>query len=723
MIFDAAKLYNLLPSVYRLRDQNAAPGVTRNATPEVLQELLEIIADQAAVLQDELEQMYDNEFVETAAPWVLPYLGDLLGIRGLDAVAGDLRYAPRAEVANTIAYRRRKGTAAMLEQLARDITGRPAAAVEFWERIAATQNVNNLRPGRPAWASIRDAGALEFIDTPFETVSRTVEVRRIEPGLGKWNIPNVGLFIWRLQDFRRTRSPLVTSSIDASYRRLHPLGMDASLCAHPDTENAITHLAEKQNVPVLLTRRLLTGKPLVKEEDKSHPSDLWYGPDRSVQLWQIKKKAWRPVDASDIVVCDLHDVPGKDNPATVRWGCDDPSTRENGKILLDPVLGRVIASGSDKLYASYYAPGVAHIGGGEYSREESFDRITGPVRFVTQMQTGDSNTADRFPNIAKALKAGPEGDVTIQVCDSGYYSEKLPKLTANGISVELRAEDGCSPVVALAKPWRVDGDVEGVVTLNGLLMIGENIVLGGDLRLARLRHCTLLPGLEVGKDGHLDDTVKRKIALKVLSPSASIEIEDSVVGPLHVGPDVRVRLRNCIVDAGGEDEWAIKGLHGGEGKYGGIWRIENCTIIGRTAMSMLELASNTIFMGTSMIVQRCQEGCVRFSWLPGRATTPHKYMCVPRTEKDRDGKKVTVDSRPEFISLRYGNAGFCQLRRSCPDAIRRGADDESEMGVFHDQFEPRREAYLRRRLTDYLRFGLEAGFFYEENTPKIIVNK
>jgi hypothetical protein len=43
---------------------------------------------------------------------VAPYIGDLLGYRtlyGLTEVVG----SPRAEVANTIAYRRRKGTAAM----------------------------------------------------------------------------------------------------------------------------------------------------------------------------------------------------------------------------------------------------------------------------------------------------------------------------------------------------------------------------------------------------------------------------------------------------------------------------------------------------------------------------------------------------------------------------------------------------------------------------------
>jgi hypothetical protein len=34
------------------------------------------------------------------------------------------------------------------------------------------------------------------------------------------------------------------------------------------------------------------------------------------------------------------------------------------------------------------------------------------------------------------------------------------------------------------------------------------------------------------------------------------------------------------------------------------------------------------------------------------------------------------------------------------------------MGAFHDLLEPQREAHLRARVEEYLRFGLEAGIFY-----------
>jgi hypothetical protein len=37
----------------------------------------------------------------------------------------------------------------------------------------------------------------------------------IEPARGKWNIPNVGLFLWRLGAYKLTRSPLVATAVPA----------------------------------------------------------------------------------------------------------------------------------------------------------------------------------------------------------------------------------------------------------------------------------------------------------------------------------------------------------------------------------------------------------------------------------------------------------------------------------------------------------------------------
>lgn len=190
MSFDVDRLYNLLPAIYRIRD--AEQG-------EPLKAWLSVIADQVVILEENLAQLYDDQFVETCASWVLPYIGDLIGVTGLQGV-GPETLSPRAEVAHTIGYRRRKGTAAMLEQLAHDVTGWPARAVEFFQLLATTQYLNHLRPENRSFLPVRDANRLEYLGGAFEHVikavdlTHTVDVRRIASGRGRYNIPNLGLW-------------------------------------------------------------------------------------------------------------------------------------------------------------------------------------------------------------------------------------------------------------------------------------------------------------------------------------------------------------------------------------------------------------------------------------------------------------------------------------------------------------------------------------------------
>ncbi len=164
--YSAEKLYELLPAVYRLKD--AGHGYP-------LRDLVEVIAEQATVLELDIVRLYENWFIETCDSWVVPYIGDLIGVRGTHPA----NYSRRAEVANTISYRRRKGTAAVLEQLARDGAGWPARVVEFFELLSTTQHLNHLRPHNLRTPDLRRADMLELLDGPFDTIAHTAEVRRI----------------------------------------------------------------------------------------------------------------------------------------------------------------------------------------------------------------------------------------------------------------------------------------------------------------------------------------------------------------------------------------------------------------------------------------------------------------------------------------------------------------------------------------------------------------
>jgi len=169
MSFDAQKLYELLPAIYRLRDAHQG---------EPLKQLLAVIAEQLGILETDLEQLYDDQFIETCNDWVVPYIGDLIGYRSLHGVVPKV-VSPRAEVAHTIAFRRRKGTATMLEQLARDVTGWPTRVVEYFQRLGWTQHMNHRRPEAQYAPNLRDWEKLERLKGPFDSISHTIDVRRI----------------------------------------------------------------------------------------------------------------------------------------------------------------------------------------------------------------------------------------------------------------------------------------------------------------------------------------------------------------------------------------------------------------------------------------------------------------------------------------------------------------------------------------------------------------
>src|SRR4028119_1236976 len=132
------RLYKLLPAIYQIRD--AVEG-------EPLRALLALIEQELLTIEGDITDLYENWFIETCAEWAVPYIGDLLDVEKLYADNSRVygQQERRAYVANTLAYRRRKGTTAMLEQLTQDVTGWRARAVEFARLVGTTQNLNHIR--------------------------------------------------------------------------------------------------------------------------------------------------------------------------------------------------------------------------------------------------------------------------------------------------------------------------------------------------------------------------------------------------------------------------------------------------------------------------------------------------------------------------------------------------------------------------------------------------
>jgi len=111
---------------------------------------------------------------------------------------------------------------------------------------------------------------------------------------------------------------------------------------------------------------------------------------------------------------------------------------------------------------------------------------------------------------------------------------------------------------------------------------------------------------------------------------------------------------------------------------------------------------------------------MRYCYVPAGCRTPRRHACQPDLvvqavqEKDPITRTTLITAErirvaPSFTEIRYGQPAYAQLSDACAAEIRRGADDESEMGVFHDLFQPQRASNLTVRLEEYTPAGMDAG--------------
>jgi hypothetical protein len=684
-------LFELLPAVHRIRDAALAEAAGLPRGPQ--EELLALFADEICAVEENLEQLYDDLFIETCADWVTPYIGDLIGYRTLHGVVPSVA-SPRAEVANTIALRRRKGTALVLEQLARDVTGWPARAVEFFELLATTQYMNHIRLHSLRCANLRDREALEWIGTAFETASRSVDLRLIESGRGRHNIPNVGVFLWRIGSYSRREAPAVR--VGAHRYRVSPLNHDVPLYNHPQAEDDITHQAEPFNVPVAMTRRHLSEHLARHYGKRSAPGQPIDNPTPSLELFV----GGVAIDRDRIDVCNLSD----DGAA---WAHVPPA----GRYAIDPELGRIAlppdAADPADVGVTWHEGASADLGGGEYERG---DTLPAPDPGAAIVRVPDDQ-----PTLAGALTT-VAGNGFVEITDSGRYDAPATIQVAAGAGVEIRAANGRRPTIVLSQPLDVSGGADSTFTVNGLLLTGEHIrvpaAAGNALSHMRIAHTTVVPGWALTEAGAPQQPAEP--ALEIELPDIELEFERSIVGALRLDEHASCRAIDTIVDATARDRSAFSGLDGDA--PGGRLTLESCTVIGKVHAAELALVSDSILAAqlaegdtwpAAVRAVRKQTGCIRFSFLPFDSIVPRRYRCQP------DSVEGARRIAPRFTSLRYGTPAYAQLRTRTADAIRRGAESESEMGAYHHLFGPQRETNLRIRLAEYLRVGLRAGIFYE----------
>jgi hypothetical protein len=713
-----SRLFELLPAYYRMRDNRIAqsqallsqaelaqlqntlatiavrpltPGeqqqldqLRAKAARGPLQSLLMLVEEQLALLAENLDQLYDDQFIETCAPWVIPYIGDLIGFQTVNGIAPAVA-SPRAEVAHTISVRRRKGTVLAMEQLARDVTGWGAHAVEFFQALATTQYMNHPRPQNHSPDVSRWKTGF-YIDTGFDRTPHTLDVRRIAVGSGRYNVQNIGIFLWSLNAYSLTLSPASAVAGSAQCFRFSPLGLDMPLFNNPVSQGVdITAAAGPVNVPARLRRRVLC-------DDLRNGGAAYYGEGSSLALYV----GGQLLNAGQIQVCNLSGPDGS-------W-IHVPAAGSPYAAAIDPELGRIAlapsaAGSTPQVQASFYYGFNADMGGGEYARQATFlvqdDALPFPDPRYAALQ-------DALAYAQTQLKEN--GKIAVEITNSGVYTASA--LTVDlpaGATMELRAADGSRPTLFLTGEIVATGAPSSVFALNGIV-IGATVHApaarsdGTPNQLSRLsvNHCTLIPG------GSQPTLLAEPAGLQVV-------VGKSILGAIRVAEALTATLADSIVDAASVTAVAYSALDNASG--GGVLTLTGCTVVGKIHATLLNLVSNSIIRAASVASEaplwsdRRQTGCVRFSYLPAGSVTPRQFDCVEQGPQS---------PQPQFFSLQYGDPAYSKLLASTPDAVRSGADDGGEMGAFHFVLAPLREADLRVRLQEYVPAGMEFGIIYQD---------
>lgn len=718
----ADRLYALLPAVHRERDEEAGGP---------LRALCGVIGEQVDVVEEDIDRLYDNWFIETCDDWVVPYIADLIGYRpvleaGLPATTDSVesrlrnkRLIPRREVADTLGHRRQKGTLSLFEKLAVSVTDWPARAVESYRLLGWTQGLDHLHLDRGRTVDLRDGKALERYGGPFDRLAHTVEVRRTISSrrIGRYNIPSIGVFVWRLKPYSVTKCrPLNIESEGPECFTFSVLGNDTQLFTEPEPAlGSSNELA----LPLPISRRALT-----ERVEKPHPgtrvSDDYYGEGRSFAIYAMDwpaRGAEQPIPSKRIIPADLSG-----------WRYSAPRDH----VLVDPVLGRIAFPVRQRpaagLRVTYRYGFSADMGGGEYER--TLSQPAGNVAFYYVDQDA-KETNDVFNSIGSAIaawKAGKQRAAVIEIRDSCDYTERLSVALEAGQSLQIRAANGRRPVIRLLDQitdgpdaLAISGKRASRFVIDGLLIMGRNISINGpadpdsadgDLCDVIIRHSTLVPGWAL--ECNCDPKRPNEPSIEILDSTARLRIEHSIIGSIYVVADEKARdpvdiaISDSIIDATDTELVAIGTLKADMERLAfANLTIVRTTVIGKVGVHAVPLAENTIFMSEVNVARR-QIGCVRFCYVTPVSRTPRRYHCQPDISLPQEPARV----RPRFNSLRYGKAAYCQLALDCPAEILRGADDESEMGAFHDLFQPQRTANLRARLDEYAPAAFEAGILF-----------
>ena len=729
----AEKLWEMIPAIYRHED-----GLGDN--PGVLRALVEVLAEQAALLRRSQDRLWEDQFIELCSDWAIPYIADLLGTR---LVSAHNRRGRRVDVAKTIYYRRRKGTLRVLEELIRDIAGWDGKVVENFRRLARSRHGLDPQPEALAgrwsqnlpggWAGLRQPGTAELAGGPFDEYFHAPDVRRHRGQSGCYNIPKLAFHLYRLRPFEiREATPFYAASTDTF--TFDPSGRRSPLFLPGKRPENLEdwHSAFEWELPAPLRCRLLAQAEyrlneaivqLLADQHGLLPETAEALRRLSGQLFRTEARLRATLQSSPHTTAVMDPAIYKD---LLRYSlivqCAKkvllPQRPDDVAPLMADLGGPAGHVTAENIAVGRLDGGVASAGAGQ---QLMIDPEQGLFRFMESMPGRPLSVTYHY-GFSGPLGAGPFDRRAVEDCEPEQHIGNGGIIHAGGILKEgvtqiddsktyqagedildienltLQAANQQRPYLIIDQDWSFVAankpDVE--LALDGLWIgtkTSDDLILDGEFECVVLRHCTLDPGGSRRIDGQdipaLPLTIKGRIEKLV--------IDACITGPIRTQGEGHVEqliIRDSILQSLDENQPALA-IAGKE------VQLDRTTLFGGLEVHGLK-ANEALATGIATVADT-QNGCFRFGAAPAGSRLPRPY----------ESFLFKTDARHWFTSRRFGDSGYAQLSETAPVELRRGAENGSEIGSFSSLNNPIKLDSLRAKVDEYMPFGLIPIFIFE----------
>lgn len=763
-------LYKRLPEIYRIRDAEQLPAGQ-------LEAYVGLIDDVHGAIRDDIESLGRDAFIESCSDWVIPYIADLLGTSHLSGDAWTLR----ADVARTINHRRRKGTLGAIESLAHALSGWAVHTVEMRERMVWNQHINHLRPDaggvaplslshflsdarRGGTVNLRDPALLSLINGPFDPFAHVADIKPAAVWRGLHNLPNLGIFLWRLRAYTVARVQPAASQFAIPLPLVPASAAEANFAVrlelHPQSEPMVlfnTHRFQADDEP----------------PDISSP-DAVPGPMPYARL-SADTPAGRPEHYVEIASYPDNTVPPRMNrlglsfqipqtlfAATTPWRFRGANLRawETGlqpalrahEIAIDPDRGRVVfgamgaaqADEADRLMAGLFVSATHGFQGPVGA--EPIVRSATPASW--QEVAPIVVTVDPLNTPAKTLQAAlinlqnRAQPLIIEIRDSQVHELDLNTIagttnTELGLrtlrlnrSLWIRAADGERPVIRLKHPlaFRPHDVVSPgapavmdslMVRLEGLYITRDKVsfpanaplIARAALNQLHIQDCTLDPGGFIALNSvrapireamRLDNTNGFVLPNEILAfdQSPEIVLENSISGPLAIDDDYALNISNSVIDAGGTLETVTPALAVGSATG-------NAEL---TWGPSLTVSGLTCF-GHMRVTSASGKGGI---WVHALQVHDNQSGCIKNSWfADADNRLPSnhaclhgSQSDLHFVAQTFGRPGYAQITRDSDARILEQGPNDDEMGAFGFLLNSHKWKNIQIRFREYMPVGI-----------------